>query len=310
MLKKGKQIVLTLLAAGTILLSACGGGNTPDPTIATSVAQTVAAQNAAQVTATEPSLPIETPGLSTTLTPAATKVPPTLPASSSYAACLNANYIGQAIPDGTILTPGEQFTQTWKIKNSSSCTWDSSYKIIFWDGDVLGGAYVYNFPQPAAPDQIVDIPLVLIAPTTNGTYQSYWMLKAPDGSTFGVGEYSQPFFTEIVVSDAKKPDYGLTSVTYDIVRDPPTGCPRNSFYTVYATLTVSGPLEISYYWAQSDGNESGVKALEFEEAGSITLSREWKVGLGDSPSDRWMQIIVTEPEYRAYDKAVWSNPCP
>ena len=208
------------------------------------------------------------------------------------------------------MTPGEQFTQTWQIKNSSSCTWDSSYKIIFWDGDVMGGAYVYNFPQPATPDQIVAIPLVFIAPATNGTYQSYWMLKAPDGSTFGVGEYSQPFFTEIVVSDAKKPDYGLTSVTYDIVRDPPTGCPRNSFYTVYATLTVNGPIEISYYWSQSDGNESGVKTLEFEEAGSITLSHEWKVGLGDSPNDRWMQIIVTDPEYTEYGKAVWSNPCP
>jgi hypothetical protein len=101
----------------------------------------------------------------------------------------------------------------------------------------------------------------------------------------------------------------VLSVTYDIVRDPPTGCPRNIWYTVTATITVSGPLEFSYYWAQSDGNDSNVKTILMTEAGSKTVSREWKVGLTDSQRDRWMQIIVTDPVYTEYDKAIWSFPC-
>jgi hypothetical protein len=149
----------------------------------------------------------------------------------------------------------------------------------------------------------------MVAPDANGTYESHWMLKAPDGTTFGVGSYSQPFYTEIVVSDADRPNYGVLSVTYDIVRDPPTGCPRNIWYTVYATITVSGPLEIEYRWLQSDGNDSSAKPLEFTEAGSQTISREWKVGLTDSRNDRWMQIVVTDPVYMEYDKATWAFPC-
>jgi hypothetical protein len=310
MLRKGKQILLSLLAVCGFLLSACGEAGTQDPSIGTAVAQTVAAQGAATITPTPAALPAETSSPSITLTPAPTRIPPTLSQSSKYAACTQANLISETIPDGTIMAPGQQFTKIWQIQNNSTCTWDTSYKIVFWDGDVMGGAYIYNFPQSAIPGQIMDVPLVLIAPETNGPFASYWMFQTPDGANFGVGEYSQPVYTEIVVSDAKKPDYGVLSVSYEIVRDPPTGCPRNSFYTVYATITANGPVEVNYYWAQSDGNDSGIKTMLFKEAGSQTISREWKVGLGDSPNDRWMQIIVTGPEPMEYEKAVWSNPCP
>jgi hypothetical protein len=314
MYRQGKQVLFSLLTIFTILLSACGGANsTSEAAISTAVAQTVAAQNAQQPTATQPASLTSTPlGLALTpalVTPQATRVPPTLPSGGDYASCLRANLISETVPDGTILAPGEHFTKTWQIQNNSTCTWNSNYQIVFWDGDMLGGAYYYNFPQTAAPGQTVDVPLVLVAPTANGNYESYWMLKAPDGTAFGVGSYSQPFYTRIVVSDASRPDYGVLSVTYDIVRDPPTGCPRNIWYTVNATITVSGPSVISYYWDQSDGNESGIQTLRFTQAGSQTVSRDWKVGLTDSQNDRWMRIIVAEPDYVEYDKAVWAFPC-
>ncbi len=310
--KQGKHVLFSLLTAITILLSACGGSNsTPDPAISTAVAQTVAAQNSQQVTATAapPVLFTQTPGLSLTPTLPVTKAAPTLPSSGGFANCLKANLVGESVPDGTIMKPGEGFTKTWQIKNNSTCTWDSRYQIVFWDGDMLGGAYYYNFPQQAPPGLTVDVPLALVAPATNGNYESYWMLKAPDGTTFGVGEYSQPFYAKIVVSDAAKPGYGITALTYDIVRDPPTGCPRNILYTVNATITVSGPYEFSYYWAQSDGNDSNVKTITMTKAGSQTVSREWKVGITDSQNDRWMRIIITDPVYFEYDKAIWSFPC-
>jgi hypothetical protein len=63
-------------------------------------------------------------------------------------------------------------------------------------------------------------------------------------------------------------------------------------------------------WMQKDGNESSVKNLVFQEAGSKTVSREWTVGRGDSPNDRWMQIFVLWPDYYEYDKAIFENNCP
>ncbi len=316
MVRSKKYNLMTLILSLTLLLSACGGNAKENKTIATSVAQTVAAQNLTQETiASATPLPASatTPAFSPALiTPAATKVLPTLPAGSSgYIACLKANLTGETIPDGTIMTPGEQFTKIWHIQNNSTCTWDTSYKIVFWDGDILGGAYVYNFPQAAIPGQTVDLPLVFTAPATNGTYKSSWMFQAPDGTTFGVGEYSQPFYAEIVVSDDKKPDYGILSVDYKIVRDPASGCPANVIYTVYATITASGPYEIQYSWAQSDENNGGSKTMAFSAAGSQTISREWKLHLGSSTAhDRWMKIIVIDPFYREYDPpATFSYTC-
>jgi hypothetical protein len=222
---------------------------------------------------------------------------------------VKANLTGETIPDGTIMKPGEQFTKIWHVQNNSNCTWDTSYKIVFWDGETLGGAYVYNFPQSAIPGQTMDVPLIFTAPSTNGTYKSSWMFQTPDGINFGVGQYSQPVYTEIVVSNSNNPKFGILSVDYQIERDPAVGCPANVFYTIYATISVSGPMEVQYYWKQSDGNDSNPKIMKFTAAGSQTISREWSFHLGSSTThDKWMQIVTVDP-FHEYDRAVFRYDC-
>jgi hypothetical protein len=103
------------------------------------------------------------------------------------------------------MKPGTEFTKTWQITNNSSCSWDTSYRVVFWSGDLMGGATYYNFPQYAGPGSTVPVSLVLTAPSNEGTIKSEWMLQAPDGTFFGVGEYNVPFYTEIVVSSSLKP---------------------------------------------------------------------------------------------------------
>jgi hypothetical protein len=49
--------------------------------------------------------------------------------------------------------------------------------------------------------------------------------------------------------------------------------------------------------------------MEFEEAGSQTVTREWMIGKGDSPSPRWIEFVVTSPEYREYGKQEILNLC-
>jgi len=161
-----------------------------------------------------------------------------------------------------------------------------------------------------APGETGDISIYLKAPPTAGTFTGYWHILTPWNASFGVGPLSSPFYVKIVATDAKKLKYEITSVTYEIVRNPKEGCPVNVRYTIYATITTNGPIDLEYYWDQSDGNESGRKPMVFKEAGSQTVSREWMVGRGDSPRPRWMQIIVTEPTLQYYDKAVWPNNCP
>jgi len=293
----------------SFILTACTAKSTPTPVmgadIQTAVALTVAAQNAQPTAAVPTAIVTQTPlQFSPTLTPPASATSPTpVSINTGASACASASLVSETIPDGTIYKPGQQFTKTWQIKNTSTCTWDTSYKIIFWSGDILGGAYVYNLPQVTPPQGVIPISLVLTAPTNNATYKSEWVLQTPDGTNFGVGQYSTSFYTQIVVSDSTSPNYTVTSVTYSVVRDPATGCPANVNYIVSATITTNGPLEFSYIWLQQDGNSAETNAgpgkgiIKMDAAGNKTITREWKLHIGSAPgSQRWIALGVTTPD--------------
>ncbi len=111
-----------------------------------------------------------------------------------------ANLVSESPPDGTIYKPGQTFFKTWRVQNNSNCTWNTSYKIIFWNGDQMGSAYNYNFPQSVPPGQSADVSIQLAAPDAAGTYRGEWKFQTPDGQNFGVGQYSSILWTEIVVS--------------------------------------------------------------------------------------------------------------
>jgi hypothetical protein len=322
MLKSAKYKTLALTTILTILLTACGAKTTPDPSISTAVAQTVAAQNASMVTETP--LPSPTPAVTEgplqfipTLTPLVPVLLPTLPKSTAGAKteCGRASLVSETIPDGTIYAPKTSFTKTWEIKNESNCTWDTGYKIVFWDGDVMGGGYVYNLPQSAPPGTTLPISLVLKAPETDGTYTSEWMLQTPDGVEFGVGEYSASFYAEIVVSSSLKPVYGITSVDYSVVRSPATGCPANTTYTIYATLTSNGPISVTYQWLQGSGTPETellrpAKVLKFTEAGTQTVSHEATLHLGATPGNqRWLALVITDPFEKQYPEVHYNYDC-
>ena len=300
---------LTLLLGFVLIVSACSSPAQNESSISTAVAQTVQAGQSLTEIAIQPTITLEssftaTPGVAITPTSA-----PTLASAPSDPNCVAANLVGENPPDGAILAPGEYFWKTWTLLNTGTCAWNSSYKLIFWSGELMGGLISYQLPE-VLPNQQQDISIYLRAPETEGTFTGFWQLQSPWNANFGVGPSKEPFYVQVVVSGARRPEFGITSVTYDIVRDPAEGCPANVSYTVYATITTNGPVEFGYYWDQSDGNESALKNMIFTEAGAKTISREWKVGRGDSPNTRWMQIIVTGAHAQEYEKASFENTCP
>jgi len=303
--------ILSLLAVFILILSACGGAQ--EDTIATAVAMTVAAQETGSAipTATakkKAASSTPTPGTAPTETQSA---PPTVsvPPPSNGVPCLRANLVGETIPDGTIFKPGETFLKTWRIQNNGSCTWNSSYKIVYWDGDLIGGLSEYPFTGQTGPGEIAEISIFLKAPDANGPYKGYWKLISEWGGAFGVGEYDAAFYVQINVSDSKKPGYGITSVTYNLVRDPITGCPTNTWYTVYATISTNGPVDVTYRWNQSDGNESSYKTIKFTEASSVTVKRQWSLHLGVATNPRWFELETIEPVAQEWGKATFHYTC-
>ncbi len=312
---KQTYILVSLLTILALTLSACGSSASNESIIATSVALTVQAQNTHRAPLNPTPLPVtDIPALLFSPTPDATKAPPTAPPTGAVSqfCTAGASLISENVPDGTIIGPGAPFTKIWHIKNTGTCAWDASWKLVFISGDLMGAAYVFNFPQPAAPGQIVDVPIVFTAPPQNGTYQGFWKIQSPWGTPFGVGDYDNPFWVKIVVGSGTPENnktatvYGVTDVTYDIARRCTSA---NTFYTITANISSNGPVNIVFTWVQSDGNNSANNKLSFSQAGTKSSIREWSQHIGSSHNTRWAQVIVTSPTYQEFSKATLPDLC-
>ena len=300
--------IYRVLAVGIslmLLISACGSSAQSDTTIATAVAQTVEAQNAQETVpvATSP-IPTETPSPLASLAATLTVAPSTQVAAGLCTP--GASLVGETVPDLTMLQPGATFTKVWQLRNSGTCTWDTNWQLIFYNGDLMDGLTVYNLPEPAQPGETLDIPIILRAPAENGTYTGEWMLKSPWGQSFGVGQYSVPISVSIVVGSGTPENrrtetvFGVTAVTYQVDRR----CTEaNTFYTITASLSTNGPAEVRFNWVQSDGNNRINNRLSFTEAMTKSAEREWiQHSTSSSPNRRWIQIVVTEPIYQEFEQ--------
>jgi hypothetical protein len=182
----------------TTLVSACGSANTPpaEPTpdvaaVRTSAASTVVSQftlTAAAFTPT-PSLPTDTPVPQATGTVTVAPVAQVTNAQgTTVSLCDSLSYdlstVDVNIPDGTIMSPGQDFVKTWKVKNNGSCPWGAGYKLVYagYTNDMDG-----QF-QPLAtvvqPNQEVDLSVQFKAPAEVGEYLSAWQMENPSGVTF------------------------------------------------------------------------------------------------------------------------------
>jgi hypothetical protein len=129
-----------------------------------------------------------------------TRPTPTTPPST---VCDRGAFVADVtIPDGTTLAAGTPFTKTWRIRNAGSCTWTTSYTLVFTFGDLLGASPVIPLPSSVAPGQTVDLSVNMVAPNTAGHYRSYWRFKNAVGASFGVGSGLITFFADINVTSS------------------------------------------------------------------------------------------------------------
>ncbi len=308
--------VLALAMVIALLAPACGSSQKQESAISTSVAQTVQAgksltEVASPPTATQaPEIPSSdevTPTLAATPTSPATLV--SAPADPN---CVKASLVSENPPDKTILTPGVYFWKTWTLKNIGTCTWTTAYKLIFWDGDRLGSSISYPLPDDVAPGTNSNISIYLQAPATMGTFTGYWRLKTPWESNFGVGQYDTSISTSIVVgsitpeSHKTETVFGITAVAYTVDR---RCAPANTFYTITAYLSSNGPVKINFILVQSDLNSDETNIVTFDQAETKAIKREWSQKKGSATNPRWVQVIVTSPTYKEFDKVVLPDQC-
>ncbi len=213
---KPKLIATVLLL--TLLIAACGpsatpaGGPTPDvAAVRTSAASTVVSEftlTAAFFTPVLPAVPTDTPAATATSEPNVTATDTVAPVAQVTNAegtvvtlCDKYSWdpatVDVNVPDNTPVSPGQQFTKTWKIKNIGACTWGEGYKMVYSYGEKMSGV-AQPLGAAIAPGQEVDVSVQFTAPNLPGTYFSVWTLQNAKGIPFQ-GNDNKALYVQIVV---------------------------------------------------------------------------------------------------------------
>ncbi len=102
--------------------------------------------------------------------------------------------------DNSNLPPGRVFDKIWRLRNAGTCTWTTSYALVFAGGHAMTGTTVHPLSASVAPGQTVDLKITLTSPTANGIYHGDWLLRNANGVLFGLGDAAdRPFWVQIVV---------------------------------------------------------------------------------------------------------------
>ncbi len=226
---------LLVLAAFVTLVSACNFPRQPSPQelAATAAAQTVSAQ-LTQLSVASPTLP----PTNTPVPPPATNTPtpPPPPPPTATPGCTDASqYVSDVtIPDNTHMTPGQNFTKTWRLRNTGTCTWTTSYDAVFVDGNAMGGAASVPMTASVPPNSTVDVSVSMSAPSTNGTFRATYRMRNAEDVLFGT-----VFYVQIVVGPTPEPTTGVyktgqvtvnSSFTVDLDQITSPGTPNEDLW--------------------------------------------------------------------------------
>lgn len=197
------------------LIAACGPSATPsEPTpdvaaVRTSAASTVVSQFTLTAAAFTPTKASATD----TAEPEATATETTLPVAevtnaegTTVALCDKYSWdpdtVDVNVPDDTVMSPGQEFIKTWKIKNIGTCAWGEGYKLVFSYSSLPNDDVLNGVAQPLgasiASQQEVEVSVQFTAPDLPGTYFSVWTMQNPAGIAFS-GNDNKSLYVQIVV---------------------------------------------------------------------------------------------------------------
>jgi len=116
-------------------------------------------------------------------------------------------------PDGSNVGSGVSFSKIWRIKNVGTCTWTTSYSLVYVEGEKFGAKNSVSMPGNVSPGQNIDIPVEMIAPTESGHYKGFWKIRNAAGALFGVGNSGDAsVYIDVNVS-------GYTILGYDFIEN-------------------------------------------------------------------------------------------
>ncbi len=104
-------------------------------------------------------------------------------------------------PDGTQVSRGGSFVKTWRLQNVGTCSWNTSYALVFVSGDPMSAPASVSLPGSVGPGGTIDVSVQLTAPNSDGRYRGYWKLRNASYVLFGIGAQADTaFWVDIKVS--------------------------------------------------------------------------------------------------------------
>ena len=112
---------------------------------------------------------------------------PTPTPTVATAKCVdNAEYVADVtVPDNSRLAPGEAFTKTWRVKNTGTCAWKESYKLVYSRDQQMGGPAQIAISDTVPAGDTTEVSVPLVAPGSPGKYSGSWRMADDKGVLFG-----------------------------------------------------------------------------------------------------------------------------
>jgi hypothetical protein len=188
------------ISAQQTMTALAGPSSTPFPTSTPLSQVTVALPTAAGPSPTGNAGALPTVSFNTTpnttplagVTPFASAIVPTTSGGlgNTAAGCNDGAFVGETLPDKSVIKSGREFTKAWEIKNTGTCTWDEGYVFAFQPSLSSSGIEGYDIviksnDDATEPNHSQSFIIKLDAPSTPGEYKGYWKLQSDDGTPFG-----------------------------------------------------------------------------------------------------------------------------
>ena len=102
-------------------------------------------------------------------------------AGAAAGSCYGADYVADVtVPDGTHFDNNKEFTKTWKVRNSGTCTWNADTEIAFVSGSQLGGPSTVKVGA-LEPGKEIEISVAMKTSEQDGNFTGVWQLRNEDG---------------------------------------------------------------------------------------------------------------------------------
>lgn len=223
---RSRKFLFLTLTLAVILACSPFAAPTPQPAATLNALYTAAAQTlsgmSTQAVATQfsptPTLSLSVPTASPVVFETYTPVPPLSPVPVSR--CDAAAFVTDVTyPDGSNVTLGGTFTKIWRLKNVGTCTWTTSYALVYMNGERFAGPAAVGMPTNVGPGQTVDLAVNLTAPNASGHYRGYWKLRNASNVVFGIGTGADSnFYVDINVTGYNVTGYDFVANACDGAR--------------------------------------------------------------------------------------------